>query len=274
MDAESADARTLWKAAAAAMEWTAAMRGHAAWAARRRGWAAKAEADDDARRVAEECGRAVDGQGVMDVASLRRVEGAMRRAADPLVRASRALARSSRLYEAAESDLLRASRAHRRAGDREYAATVAERAANSRDHAQELAGLAAGMLAEAESLRSDAARLADGTAGESPGLTWQADRAALSSSQSEMMEDSRRARAKSARMLAEADETVRAAEMLRQLTAGAAEASAAGAAEAAARGRGMPGVARAAAAWRRAVARAHAVDGRRGRARRTGERGG
>ena len=255
------------------MEWTAAMRGHDAWAARRKGWAAKAEADDGAGRVAEECARAVDGQGVMNIASIRRVEEEMRRAADPLVRASRALARSSRLHEAAESDLLRSSKAHRRAGNRDYAATVAERAANSRDHAQELAGLAAGMLAEAESLRSDAARLAGAAAGEPPGLAWQADRAALSSSQSEMAEDSRRARAKSAKMLAEAEETVRAAEMLRQLTAGAAKESAAGAAEAAARGRGVPGVERAAAAWRRAVARAHAVDGR-GRPRRGGERAG
>ena len=255
------------------MEWTAAMRGQAAWAARRRGWAAKAKADDDAVRVAEECGRAVDGQGVIDVASILRVEGAMRRAADPLARASRAFARSSRLYEAAKSELLRASRAHRRAGGHAYAATVAERAANSRDHAQELERLAASMLTESESLKSDAATLAGATAGESPGLSWQSDRAALSSFQSEMMDDSRRARAKSASMLAEADETLRAAEMLRQLTAREAEASAARAAAAAARGRGGPGVERAAAAWRRAVARAHAVDGRE-RPRRTGGRGG
>lgn len=263
MGEESADASALWEAAADAMSWTAAVREHAGWLESKKGWAAKAESDDAVRRAAEECGRIVDGRGAMDAASIEGAGGAIRLAAGPLVRASKAFARSSRLGEAAGAELRRASRAYGRAGDHEYAATVAERAAGSRDHARTVAMMASTMLGRARWLARDATRLADGAAGRpSPGPVLHAVRAALSSLQVGMREDARQARAESVAMAGKMEDGVQATAKMRRVTARAAELSAERAAAAAARGRGRPDVEEAAAAWRRAVAKAHGVEDR------------
>lgn len=263
MGAESADAAVLWEAAADAMSWTAAIRDHASLTECRKGWAARVEFGDAMKGAAEKCGRIVDGQGMVDTASIGLAGDAMKRAADPLVRASRAFARSSRLDKAAAAELHRASKAYGRAVDPEYAATVAERAARSRDHALSSAGMAKISLGRAKSLVRDAAKLAAAAAKRPP--PWPARRSDLtemSSLQAYMWEDAKRDRLESAVVLGRMDEGVQATARIRQLTARAAEMSAARAAAAAARGRGRPDVEDASAAWRRAVARAHGVEDR------------
>lgn len=263
MGAKSPDAAALWEAAADAMAWTAAVREHASWTVYRKAWVAKAESDGAMKRMAEECGRAVDRHGAIDPASTVRVRNAMKRAADPLVRASKAFALSSRLDEAAGADLRRAHKAYGLAGDPEYAAIVHDRAAGSYKHALDTARLAESVICTAESLMGDAVKLANGAARwQSLDLAWQASRAPLSALQADMWEDAKQARAESAAMLGKADEGVQATAKMRRLTARAAEMSASKAAAAAARGQGRPDVERAAAEWRRAVAKAHRVEDR------------
>ena len=264
MGAEPADAAVLWEAAADAMSWTAAMRAHDSLAECRKGWAARVEFGDAMKGAAEKCGRIVDGRGMVDTASIGLAGDAMRRAADPLVRASRAFARSSRLDKAAGAELDRASRAYGRAEDPEYAAAVAERAARSRDHALSSAGMAKTSLDRAESLVRDAAKLAAAAAAKQPppGPARRSDLTEMSSLQADMWEGAKQDRLESAVALGRMDEAVQATARIRQLTARAAEMSAARAAAAAARGRGSPDVERAAAAWRRAVAKAHGVEDR------------
>ena len=263
MGAEPADAAVLWEAAADAMSWTAAIRDHASLAECRKGWAARVEFGDAMKGAAEKCGRIVDGRGMVDTASIGLAGDAMKRAADPLVRASRAFARSSRLDKAAAAELRRASRAYGRAEDPEYAAAVAERAASSRDHALSSAGMAKISLDRAESLARDAAKLAAAAARRPPpGPARRSDLAEMSSLQADMWEGAKQDRMESAVALGRMDEAVQATARIRQLTARAAEMSAARAAATAAQGRGRPDVERAAAAWRRAVAKAHGVEDR------------
>lgn len=264
MGTEPADAAVLWEAAADAMSWTAAIRDHESLTEYLKGLAARVEFGDAMKGAAEKCGRAVDGQGTIDTASIGRAGDAMMRAADQLVRASKAFARSSRLGKVAAAEMHRASKAYGRAGDSEYAATVAERASNPRDRALSSAGMAKISLGKAQSLVRNAARLATAAASgrPPPRPVRRSDLTELSSVQVDMWENAKQERLESVAMLGRMDDGMQAAARIRQITARAAEMSAARAAAAAARGRGRPDVEKAAAAWRRAVAKAHAVEDR------------
>lgn len=261
--AGSAAAALLWEAAADAMAWTAAIHDHGAWVETRRAWAARAESDDTMKQAAEACRRVADARGTIGVSSFREVGDAMGRAADLQARASKAFARSSKIQGASWVEQRRASRAYRRAGDAAYSATVSERAALSREDSRASSRHAASALGMSESLALYAGKMAAGASGcASPEIAWPAERTELSLIQANMWESARQASAESAAILRRMDKTQPAVMRLRRLTARAAEMSAAKATEAA-RGQDGPGVQRAAAAWRRAVARAHRAEERR-----------
>lgn len=236
-DAGGADAAAaaLWEAAGDAMAWKASIHGHAAWTARRRGWAAKAESDNAVGRAAEAAGRAVDAQGRMDVEALERAAGMLREAAKMLARASRAFARSSRLHKRTGAAQKRASRAYGRGADPAHAKEARRWAAGSRGDAQTAASHAAGMRRAARTRARDAAEL-DATAARwsaAGGNALIVGAESLPSVQADVLEGARQARAESDSMEGRMEKLERDAADIRRLAAETVRRSAAGAAGAA-----------------------------------------
>ena len=257
-----AAAGVLWTAAADAMVWTAMIREHDSWTELKRAWAAKAEAVDAMRAGSEECGRAVDAQGVVDAGALGRAAEALGHAAAAMGRAAEAFDRASDLCKAAGAGLRRAGDAHARALDKASAVDMRGMASMSYDRAartdqmtSNARGMAAGLAREADGM----AALAAGWAGAGQ-RRWSGERGGLAAVQADMWEDAKEMRAGSEEMKRSAQEAERLAARMRDVAAGAAERSAERAAAAARGGLAGQDAPEAAAAWRKAVSEAHAAE--------------
>lgn len=263
VDAAAATA-VLWEAAANAMAWKASIRDHVARRERIGAWAAMAKADDALGRMAEACGRVVDGQGCLDTEALGRAAAAMREAAEMWSRTSKALARSTRLHRMAGAGLKRASRAYGRAADPGHAAEALDRAAKMHAHARASAGLAARVRRDARNIARDVG-MVEATAAKwssAGGGRVEGGEGAMSSIVAEMRELARQERTVSNGSEERLEKAERAAGAIRKSSAKAAMRSTASAAMVMAKcgDGGGPDVQGAAEAWMKAMAAANRAD--------------
>lgn len=258
MDGTTA-AGALWNAAADAMAWSASMREHASWTETKRAWATKGEAVDAIRAGTEECGRVVDGSGVVDAAAVGRAAEAMRHASAAVGRAAGAFARSGELCRAAAARQRRAAKMYARASNMESGARVHMMAERSLGRAESSAKMVANARGLEEALAEESAvmgRLAAEWG--ASGKVWSGDRARMATIQADMWEDAKEMCAGSAEMARMTDNAEQLTARLRDAAARAAEASAACAAALVRAGVG-PGEQEAAAAWRNAMAEANRI---------------
>ena len=264
-----------WSAAAAAREWSAFIREHAACAARSAAWTAEDGANEATKRAVTDCGRVPDARGRPGADAMGRVTGAIRRAADAMGAAADGYGRSSELYGEAATEAARSYRAFMRAGDAQYAGVMRQAAMRSRRGRRDAARQAASAAEMAASLRHDAGALEDCAAAWAACEGGRGKRAVdmrdLSRALTDMWEDAKRKRLESAMIAEKAAELERAVARARRIAASEAQEAAdeaadgaAAAAAATAEGgggrRGDPDAERAAAAWRRAAAAANRAD--------------
>ena len=255
----STPASDVWNAAGDAWTWAASIRENAAWTEYRRGCEANADADDALGLVSAAGGRVVDGDGMVDVAAMRRAADAMGKASASFKAVSGAFGRSARLCEEAAADEDRAAAMYDRGGSAKHAARSRDRAAKSRRHAENAARVSRDSGNGERALAEDSAKMSAAAVkwAADKGRRWRGDRAELAGAYRTMQRDSLRERVRSAEMLAHAADTERLSKRVRDMAADAARHMA----EIAADGSdGSPGVQEAMSAWRVAVAAANRAE--------------
>ena len=263
---KSDPAALVWRAAADARMWAAALHAGAMMSERRQAWAAKSRAADAMGRSAEACGQAVGEPGVIDGDAIGRSIEEIRHAADLNGLAAAAFRRSADASRATAAEQKKAAAAYVHAYEPVYRRTVRSQAAMSRGMARKADKLAAEADMAAGVLGRQADRWAPVIAlwGKGKSKFGGGDGSMImAAARSDLLGDSKQesaAAAREAERLAEGEE--QADEMLRVVK----EAAGQSAAEAARAGSG-PGTEDAAAALKSAMAavdRASAKGGRGG----------
>lgn len=246
-------AAAVWRSAADARMWAAAIYARAMSKANRQGWAAKAESEDAVRRAAEAAGQAVDPRAGVDAEAMGRALDAIRQGASAMRRAAVAFRRSSKLSRAASAEHSKAAAAYGHAADDMYGQLASGLAEKTRTNSRGSAKLSRSMRLGARLLGEQADRWAAGASKwREDGYGIGADMGAMEPMLAGMMDEAGRECAKSMEMARQAVDDERMTADLRRDVAAEAERSAA----AAARERDLPEAQEAAEAWRRAMAAA------------------
>lgn len=249
----AAPAAAVWRSAADARMWAAAIYARAMSKANRQGWAAKAESEDAVRRAAEAAGQAVDPRKGVDAVAMGRALDAIRQGASAMRRASVAFRRSSRLSRAAAAEHSEAAAAYGHAADGMHGQLASGLAEKTSTNSRGSAMLSRRMRLGARLLGEQADRWAAGASRwREDGYGIGADMGAMEPMLAGMMDEAGRECAESMEQARRAVDDERMTADLRRNMAAEAERSAA----AAARERGLPEAQEAAEAWRRAMAAA------------------
>ncbi len=261
---KSDPAALVWRAAADARMWAAALHAGAMMSERRQAWAAKSRAADAMGRSAEACGQAVGEPGVIDGDAIGRSIEEIRHAADLNGLAAAAFRRSADASRATAAEQKKAAAAYVHAYEPVYRRTVRSQAAMSRGMARKADKLAAEADMAAGVLGRQADRWAPVIAlwGKGKSKFGGGDGSMImAAARSDLLGDSKQesaAAAREAERLAEGEE--QAAEMLRVVK----EAAGQSAADAARAGSG-PGTEDAAAALKSAMAAVDRASGKGGK---------